>query len=127
MLALLMQSNADGNGPGVLAVTAVVVALFLGLNAIWRRDKQLKASRDRALADRLLRRIYQTPGDPINIARLARQEHLRESLVKDLCEGKLITEGYLHRKKRPRIDREERLFLSPSGVEAMQRRSDQST
>jgi DNA-binding MarR family transcriptional regulator len=43
-------------------------------------------------------------------------------VVREICEGKLIREGYLHRKKRPKKDRVERLFLSPSGVEAMQRR-----
>lgn len=71
---------------------------------------------------RLLERIYQHPGEPVNLTRLARQVHQRESVVKDLCEGKLINEGYLHRRRRPRKDREDRLFLSPSGIEAMQRR-----
>jgi hypothetical protein len=34
----------------------------------------------------------------------------------------LINEGYLHHRRRPRKDRVDKLFLSPSGREAMQRR-----
>jgi hypothetical protein len=39
----------------------------------------------------------------------------------------VIREGYLHRKKRPKKDREEKLFLGPSGAEAMQRRKQPNT
>ena len=59
--------------------------------------------------------------------RLARIERLPTAVVRDICEGKLTKEGYLHRKKRPMKDREEKLFLSPSGVEAMQRRKPPTT
>jgi DNA-binding MarR family transcriptional regulator len=45
-------------------------------------------------------------------------------VVRDLCEGKLVKDGYLLRKRRPSKDRLERLFLSPSGLEAMRRRND---
>lgn len=124
LAGLLMQTSEDGHGIGVLGVLVLLVLLFLVLNSLWRRDKRLKAARDKALADRVLERIYQHPGEPINLTRLARQVHARESVVKDLCEGKLTKEGYLHRKRRPRQDRVERLFLSPSGLEAMQRRKD---
>lgn len=123
----VMQTGAGGSGIGVLGVLILVVLLFMVLNALWRRDKRMKAAKDKALADRLLERIYQHPGDPINLTQLARQVHLRKSVVKDLCEGKLIKEGYLHRRRRPRMDRVERLFLSPSGLEAMQRRKNQGT
>lgn len=49
-------------------------------------------------------------------------DHLRPSVVRELCEGKLINEGYLHHRRRPRKDRVDKLFLSPSGREAMERR-----
>ncbi len=126
-LGPVMQTSARGSGIGVLAVTILVVLLFMVLNALWRRDKRIKAAKDKVLADRLLERIYQHPGDPVNLTQLARQVHLRQSVVRDLCEGKLIREGYLHRRRRPRVDRVERLFLSPSGLEAMQRRKNQGT
>jgi hypothetical protein len=126
MLAVLLQTRGGGGGVGVLVILAVLVGLFLTLNAIWKRDKRLKSARDKALANRLLKRIYERPGDPVNVAALARQERLPESVVKQICEGKLVGEGYLQRKKRPKIDRQERLFLSPSGVEAMQRRADKT-
>ncbi len=125
MLALLLQTDTGRGGAGVLGVLVVVAALFFALNALWRRDKRQKAARDKALTDRLLKRLYQTPGEPVHFARLARQEHLREAVVKEICEGKLVKEGYLHRKRRPRIDRVDRLFLSPSGLEAMQQRTKQ--
>ncbi len=102
MLALLLRT--DGGGIGPLGILFVLVLLFVVLNAVWRRDKRLKAEHEKALADRLLERIYQNPTDPINLARLARQEHLRESVVKEICEGKLVKEGYLHRKRRPKKD-----------------------
>jgi len=124
---LVLEADREGHGHGVLGILAVLAVLFLVLNDLWRRDKRRKAARDRALADRLLERIYQRPGEPINLRRLARQVHMRESAVKDLCEGKLIKEGYLHRRRRPRKDREDRLFLSPSGLEAMQRRDDKKS
>lgn len=124
---LVLEADREGHGHGALGILAVLAVLFLVLNDLWRRDKRRKAARDRALADRLLERIYQQPGEPINLRRLARQVHMRESVVKDLCEGKLIKEGYLHRRRRPRKDREDRLFLSPSGLEAMQRRDDKKS
>src|SRR6266540_5725512 len=110
-LGSVMQTSARGSGIGVLAVTILVVLLFMVLNALWRRDKRIKAAKDKVLADRLLERIYKHPGDPVNLTQLARQVHLRQSVVRDLCEGKLIREGYLHRRRRPRVDRVERLFL----------------
>jgi DNA-binding MarR family transcriptional regulator len=119
---LVLQVERGGHGIGVLGILVVLAGLYLVLDALWRRDKQRKAARDRALADRLLERIYQQPDEPINLTRLARQMHLRPSVVKDLCEGKLIKEGYLHHKRRPRKDRVDKLFLSPSGREAMERR-----
>src|SRR6266542_4757305 len=124
---LVLEADREGHGHGVLGILAVLAVLFLVLNDLWRRDKRRKGAQDRALADRLLERIYQQPGEPINLRRLARQVHMRESVVKDLCEGKLIKEGYLHRRRRPRKDREDRLFLSPSGLEAMQRRDDKKS
>jgi DNA-binding MarR family transcriptional regulator len=119
---LVLQVERDGQGIGVLVILLVLALLFLVLNAAWRRDKQRRAARDRALADRLLERISERPDEPVNLSRLARQERLRRSVVKELCEGKLTKEGYLHLKRRPRKDRVERLFLTPSGREAMERR-----
>jgi hypothetical protein len=124
---LVLQVERQGQGIGALAILLVLALLFLVLNAAWRRDKQRKAARDRALADRLLERISQRPDEPVNLTRLARQERLRRSVVKQLCEGKLTKEGYLHLKRRPRKDRVDRLFLSPSGREAMQRRKTPKT
>jgi hypothetical protein len=63
-----------------------------------------------------------SPATRSTLGELARSERLPTAVVREICEGKLIREGYLHRKKRPKKDRVERLFLSPSGVEAMQRR-----
>jgi hypothetical protein len=120
--ALLLRVDAAGGGTSVLVLIAVVVLLFFAMNGMWRSEKKRKAAHDKAIADRLLERIWKNPGDPINLGRLARSERLPASVVREICEGKLIKEGYLHRKKRPRKDREEKLFLSPSGVEAMQRR-----
>jgi DNA-binding MarR family transcriptional regulator len=119
---LVLQVEQGGHGIGVLGILVVVAVLFLVLNSVWRQDRQRKAARDRALADRLLECIYQQPDEPVNLTRLARQVHLRPSVVKQLCEGKLIREGYLHHKRRPRKDRVDKLFLSPSGREAMERR-----
>ena len=127
MLALLLQSDEGGGGFGVLAVLVILVLLFFVLNSVWRQDKRRKAAREKALADRLLKRIYQTPGEPVNLTRLARQEHIREAVVKEICEGKLVKEGYLLWKQRPKKDQVERLFLSPAGIEAMKHRTDQST
>lgn len=120
---LVLRADQDTRGTGVLGTLVLIVSLFLVLNALWRRDKRRKAARDKLLADRVLERIYQHPGDPVNPTRLARQLHVRVAVVKDLCEGKLLKEGYLHRKRRPNKDRVERLFLSPSGLEAMQHRN----
>jgi hypothetical protein len=120
--ALLLQVDTAGGGIGVLAAIGAVVLLFFLMNGMWRSEKKRKAAHDKKIADRLLERIWKTPGDPINLGRLARSERLPTAVVREICEGKLIKEGYLHRKKRPRKDREEKLFLSPSGVEAMQRR-----
>jgi hypothetical protein len=122
MLAALLLQVAAGGGIGVLVLIAGLVALFFVMNGMWRDEKRRKAARDKAIADRLLERISASPGEPVNLGRLARSERLPASVVKEICEGKLIKEGYLHRKKRPRKDREEKLFLSPSGLEAMQRR-----
>jgi DNA-binding MarR family transcriptional regulator len=108
----------------VLAILVLIVGLFLVLNALWRGDKRRKAARDKAIVDRVLERAYQNPGEPINLRRLARQMRVRQSVVRDLCEGKLVKDGYLLRKRRPSKDRLERLFLSPSGLEAMRRRND---
>jgi hypothetical protein len=36
--------------------------------------------------------------------------------------GVIVVLALVHRRRRPRKDREDRLFLSPSGIEAMQRR-----
>lgn len=119
---LVLQVEPSGQGIGVLAILLLLALLFLLLNATWKRDKQRKAARDRALADRLLERISERPDEPVNLTRLARQERLRRSVVRELCEGKLTREGYLHLRRRPRKDRVERLFLSPSGREAMERR-----
>jgi hypothetical protein len=122
MLAALLLQVAAGGGICVLVLIAGLVALFFVMNGMWRDEKRRKAARDKAIADRLLERISASPGEPVNLGRLARSERLPASVVKEICEGKLIKEGYLHRKKRPRKDREEKLFLSPSGLEAMQRR-----
>ena len=119
---LVLQVERGGQGIGVLAILLVLALLFLLLNATWKRDQQRKAARDRALADRLLERISERPDEPVNLTRLARQERLRRRVVKELCEGKLTREGYLHLRRRPRKDRVDRLFLSPSGREAMERR-----
>lgn len=125
--ALLHQVDATGGGIGVLVAIVAVVVLFFVMNALWRSEKKRKAAHDKKIADRLLERIWQAPGDPINLGRLARSERLPTAVVREICEGKLIREGYLHRKKRPKKDREEKLFLSPSGAEAMQRRKQPDT
>jgi hypothetical protein len=122
LAALPLQVDPAGGGLGVLATIVAVVVLFFVMNGLWRSEKQRKAARDKEIADRLLERIWQAPGDPVNPARLARVERLPTAVVREICEGKLLKEGYLHRKKRPMKDRKEQLFLSPSGVEAMQRR-----
>jgi DNA-binding MarR family transcriptional regulator len=121
---LVLQTDQEGRGIGVLAILVLIVGLFLVLNALWRGDKRRKAARDKAIVDRVLERAYQNPGEPINLRRLARQMRVRQSVVRDLCEGKLVKDGYLLRKRRPSKDRLERLFLSPSGLEAMRRRND---
>ncbi len=123
---LLLQVDPAGGGIGVLAAIAAVVVLFFVMNGLWRSEKRRKAASDKKIADRLLERIWQAPGDPINPARLARIERLPTAVVRNICEGKLTKEGYLHRKKRPK-DRVEKLFLSPSGAEAMQRRKPPTT
>jgi hypothetical protein len=51
----------------------VLAVLYLVLNSLWRQDKQRKAARDRALADRPLERISRQPDEPVNVNRLARQ------------------------------------------------------
>lgn len=119
---LVLQVEQGGHGIGVLGILIALAVLYLVLDSVWRRDRQRKAARDRALADRLLERISQQPDEPVNVNRLARQMRLRPSVVKELCEGKLINEGYLHHRRRPRKDRVDKLFLSPSGREAMERR-----
>jgi hypothetical protein len=119
---LVLQVERGGHGIGVLGILVVLAVLYLVLNSAWRRDRRRRAVRDRALADRLLERISQQPDEPIDVNRLARQVRLRPSVVRELCEGKLIDEGYLHRRRRPRKDRVDKLFLSPSGREAMERR-----
>ena len=123
---VLLQTGQDPGGIGVLGVLAVVVALFLVLNAMWKRDKQRKAARDKAVADRLLDKIWERPDDPINVARLARRAGLRQQVAQSIIDGKLLKEGYVHYKRRKQ-DRRERLFLSPSGREAMQRRASQKS
>ena len=119
---VLQVDGQRGQGIGVLVVMLLLAMLFLLLNATWRRDRQRRAARDRVLANRLLERISERPDEPVNVTRLARQERIRRSVVKELCEGKLSREGYLHARRRPRKDRVDRLFLSPSGREAMERR-----
>ncbi len=56
---LVAQTNQNGRGIGVLGVIVVLALVYLVLNDLWRRDKRRKAARDKALADRLLERIYQ--------------------------------------------------------------------
>jgi len=119
---LVLQAEQGGHGVGALGILIVLAVLYLVLDSVWRRDRQRKAARDRALADRLLERISQQPDEPVDVNRLARQMRLRPSVVRGLCEGKLISEGYLHHRRRPRKDRVDKLFLSPSGREAMERR-----
>jgi DNA-binding MarR family transcriptional regulator len=127
LAALLLQVDPAGGGIGVLAAIVAVVALFFVMNGLWRSEKQRKTARDKKIAAQLLERIGQAPGDPINPSQLARIERLPTAVVRDICEGKLLKEGYLHRKKRPMKDREEKLFLTPSGVEATQRRKPPTT
>jgi DNA-binding MarR family transcriptional regulator len=119
---LVLQAEQGGHGIGVLGILVVLAVLYLVLGSLWRQDRRRKAERDRALADRLLERISQQPDEPVDVNRLARQTRLRPSVVRELCEGRLINEGYLHHRRRPRKDRVDKLFLSPSGREAMERR-----
>jgi hypothetical protein len=70
---LVLQTDQEGRGIGVLAILVLIVGLFLVLNALWRGDKRRKAARDKAIVDRVLERAYQNPGEPINLRRLARQ------------------------------------------------------
>ena len=70
---LVLQVEQGGHGLGVLGILIVLAVLYPVLNSVWRRDKQRKAARGRALADRLLERISQQPDEPIDVNRLARQ------------------------------------------------------